>query len=70
MLPAIRDSCTEMINKWEMLVAETESGELGVWPDISKLTADMISRAAFGGRYKDGQRVFEIIKSRPTALIL
>ncbi|CAO2818235.1 unnamed protein product [Amaranthus hypochondriacus] len=64
MLPAIRNSCIEMINKWETMVAETESGELDVWPDISKLTADVISRAAFGSSYKDGQRMFEIYKEQ------
>ncbi|CAO2818237.1 unnamed protein product [Amaranthus hypochondriacus] len=64
MLPAFRDSCAEMVDKWEMIVAETESGELDVWPDIKKLTADVISRAAFGSSYKDGQKIFELLKEQ------
>ncbi|CAO2818234.1 unnamed protein product [Amaranthus hypochondriacus] len=64
MLSAFCDSCAEMINKWEMTVAETESGELDVWPDIKKLTADVISRAAFGSSYKDGQKIFELLKEQ------
>ena len=64
MLSAFCDSCAEMINKWEMTVAETESGELDVWPDIKKLTADVISRAAFGSSFKDGQKIFELLKEQ------
>jgi hypothetical protein len=61
MLPAFHDSCAEIINKWKMLVDETGSAELDVWPDLAKLSADVISRAAFGSNYEEGQMIFELI---------
>ncbi|KNA05768.1 hypothetical protein SOVF_187160, partial [Spinacia oleracea] len=70
MLPAFRDSCEEMINKWEVIVAETGTGELDVWQDLMKLTADVISRAAFGSNYEEGQRIFELLKEQTDLALL
>lgn len=70
MLPAFGDSCLEMINKWEMVVAETGSGELDAWLDLTKLTADVISRAAFGSSYEEGQRIFELLKEQTDLALL
>ncbi|KAL2931747.1 hypothetical protein RDABS01_037157 [Bienertia sinuspersici] len=64
MLPAFRDSCAEIMNRWEKLVVETGSVELDAWPDITKLSADVISRAAFGSNYKKGQKIFELLKEQ------
>ncbi|KMT10535.1 hypothetical protein BVRB_5g116590 [Beta vulgaris subsp. vulgaris] len=64
MLPAFRDSCSEMINEWDMVVAETGSGEVDAWLSLTKLTADVISRAAFGSSYEKGQRIFELLKEQ------
>ncbi|CAO2832524.1 unnamed protein product [Amaranthus hypochondriacus] len=64
MLPAFHDSCAEIINKWKMLVDETGSAELDVWPDLAKLSADVISRAAFGSNYQEGQKIFELITEK------
>ncbi|CAO2818917.1 unnamed protein product [Amaranthus hypochondriacus] len=61
MLPAFHDSCAEIISKWKMLVDEMGSAELDVWPDLAKLSADVISRAAFGSNYEEGQMIFELI---------
>ncbi|KNA05769.1 hypothetical protein SOVF_187170 [Spinacia oleracea] len=69
MLPAFADSCTDIINKWEMVVAEKGSGELDVWPDLLHLGADVISRAAFGSNYEEGQKIFVLLKEQ-TALSL
>ncbi|XP_021718979.1 cytochrome P450 CYP72A219-like [Chenopodium quinoa] len=64
MLPVFRDSCEEILSKWEMLVAERGSGELDVFPDLMQLSADVISRAAFGSSYEEGQKIFELLKEQ------
>ncbi|XP_021718980.1 cytochrome P450 CYP72A219-like [Chenopodium quinoa] len=70
MLPAFRDSCEEIVNKWEMIVAERGSGELDVYPDIMQLGADVISRAAFGSNYEEGQKIFELLKEQTDLSLL
>ncbi|XP_010685026.2 cytochrome P450 CYP72A219 [Beta vulgaris subsp. vulgaris] len=64
MLPAFRDSCAEIISKWEMEVPESGSVERDVLPDMMKLSADVISRAAFGSNYEEGQKIFELLKEQ------
>ncbi|XP_074311191.1 cytochrome P450 72A397-like [Silene latifolia] len=64
MLPAFRGSVTELIDKWDNLMSETGSVELDVWPDIMNLTADVISRAAFGSSFVEGRRIFELLKEQ------
>ena len=64
MLPEIHDSSAEMFDKWDLTVAENGSVEIDVWPDLMKLTGDVISRAAFGSSYEEGRRVFELLKEQ------
>ncbi|KAJ0974988.1 hypothetical protein J5N97_016953 [Dioscorea zingiberensis] len=59
MVPAFCTSCSEMISKWEMLFGPEGSCELDVWIELKALTADVISRTAFGSNYREGQKVFE-----------
>lgn len=49
-----------MTKKWKALVSEKDSCELDVWPHIQTLTADVISRTAFGSSYEDGRKIFEL----------
>jgi hypothetical protein len=59
MLPALTASCTELIARWENLVAASVGPvELDVWPDFQNLSGDAISRAAFGVSYQEGRRIF------------
>ncbi|PON98583.1 Cytochrome P450, E-class, group I [Trema orientale] len=61
MLPAFDLSCSEMISQWENLVCkEGGSCELDIWPYFQYLTADVISRTAFGSSYEKGTRIFEL----------
>ncbi|PIA58747.1 hypothetical protein AQUCO_00500591v1 [Aquilegia coerulea] len=59
MMPAFYTSCSEMIIKWQNMVS-AESSELDVWPDLQNLTADVISRTAFGSSYEEGRQVFQL----------
>lgn len=63
-MPAFYRSCAEMINKWAKTVGETGSSELDVWPYLMTLSADVISRAAFGSSYDEGQRIFQLLKEQ------
>ncbi|XP_021773940.1 cytochrome P450 72A15-like [Chenopodium quinoa] len=64
MLPAFGDSVIEMVSEWEKLVSEIGSSEVDVWPFLTSLSADVISRAAFGSSYKEGRRIFELLKEQ------
>ncbi|XP_047326051.1 cytochrome P450 CYP72A219-like [Impatiens glandulifera] len=59
MLPAFHVSCVEMINSWEK--ALKESKEVDVWPYLQNLSADVISRTAFGSSYKEGRKIFQLL---------
>ncbi|PIA45521.1 hypothetical protein AQUCO_01600004v1 [Aquilegia coerulea] len=59
MLPAFYACCSELVEKWEKLVS-LEPCEVDVWPYLQNLTADVISRTAFGSSYEEGRRIFEL----------
>lgn len=62
MIPEFRTSCKEMIEQWKQMVINQENCELDVWPQLQKLTADAISRAAFGTNYEQGKKIFRLQK--------
>ncbi|KAB2615864.1 cytochrome P450 CYP72A219-like [Pyrus ussuriensis x Pyrus communis] len=64
MLPAFYESCSEMIVEWESLVLKESSCELDVWPYFQNLTADVISRTTFGSSYKEGRKIFQLLKEQ------
>ena len=59
MLPTFRQSCNDMIGKWESMVSEERSIELDVWPYLQNLSNDMISQTAFGSSY-EGRNIFKL----------
>lgn len=63
-MPAFYESCGEMINNWEKIVAEADSREVDVWPHLVRLSADVISRALFGSSYAEGQKIFQLLKEQ------
>ena len=58
MLPAFASCCADLVRRWEGLAAG--GGEVDVWPEMQRLTGDVISRAAFGSSYLEGRRIFEL----------
>lgn len=64
MLTAFSTSIAETINKWEKTISVTGSSEIDVWPHLRTLSADVISRAAFGSSYEEGRRIFELLKEQ------
>ncbi|XP_022974803.1 cytochrome P450 CYP72A219-like [Cucurbita maxima] len=62
MVPAMCESCTEMIRKWEEVVSKDEYYELDVMPHLGNLAADVISRTAFGSSYEEGKMIFIRLK--------
>jgi len=64
MLPAFYASCSEMIGEWESLVLKESSCELDVWPYFQNLTADVISRTAFGIDNKEGGKLHQLLNEQ------
>ncbi|KAL4192629.1 hypothetical protein AMTRI_Chr06g195170 [Amborella trichopoda] len=69
MRPQFTQSCKEMIERWEKLVGEEEHGEIDVLPELQNLTADVISRTAFGSSLEDGKHIFELQREQAALLI-
>ncbi|KAL8142255.1 hypothetical protein V2J09_015287 [Rumex salicifolius] len=61
MVPAFYTSCSEMVRMWDDKLCNSEH-EIDVSGDLTTLSADTISRAAFGSSYEEGKRIFELIK--------
>ncbi|WOK91525.1 Cytochrome P450 [Canna indica] len=60
MLPAFSSCCSELMDRWEGMVGTDGCSEIDVWPDLQAFTGNVISRAAFGSRYEDGRRIFQL----------
>ncbi|CAK9162214.1 unnamed protein product [Ilex paraguariensis] len=64
MLPAFSTSCCKLINEWKNLVGSQGSFELDIEPQLQFLSSDVISRAAFGSSYEEGQQIFKLQKEQ------
>ena len=64
MLPLFIKCCDDLISKWEEMLSSDGSSEIDVWPFVKNLTADVISRTAFGSSYLEGRRIFQLLKEK------
>lgn len=62
MVPVFTLCCGKMLEEWERMVNLQGTCEVEMWTELQKLTADAISRAAFGSDYKQGKKIFELQK--------
>ena len=51
-----------MIEGWKGATNSEGTCDIDVWPDLKKLAADVISRAAFGSSYEEGKHVLELLQ--------
>ena len=58
MLPAFASCCADLVRRWDWEGLAAGGGEVDVWPEMQRLTGDVISRAAFGSSYLEGRRIF------------
>ncbi|XP_008386384.3 cytochrome P450 CYP72A219-like [Malus sylvestris] len=64
MLPAFHAASENMLSKWEMLFSSKGTCEVDVWPYLCAFAGDVISRAAFGCNFEEGQRFFQLQKEQ------
>ena len=69
MVPAFYKSASEMLSKWEEMISVKGSFEVDVWPTIQTMTSDAISRTAFGSRYEEGRKIFELQREQARHLV-
>ncbi|CAO2161915.1 unnamed protein product [Urochloa humidicola] len=72
MLPAFASCCGDLVSRWEGLAAAGggKACEVDVWPEMQRLTGDVISRAAFGSSYLEGKRIFQLQEEQVRLLML
>ncbi|KAK7291178.1 hypothetical protein RIF29_06116 [Crotalaria pallida] len=63
-IPDIIESTKIMFYKWEEKNRGVDEFEIEVNRDLHDLSADIISRVAFGSSYKEGKEIFELLEQQ------
>uniref|UniRef100_A0ACD5V272 Uncharacterized protein n=1 Tax=Avena sativa TaxID=4498 RepID=A0ACD5V272_AVESA len=69
MLPAMSISCEELVSRWTRSLGLDGTFEVDVFPELKRLTGDVISRTAFGSNYLEGARIFQLQSEQLERLI-
>jgi cytochrome P450 len=69
MLPTICTCCEELVNRWTQSLGLDGTFEVDVFPELKRLTGDVISRTAFGSNYLEGARIFQLQSEQVERLI-